>query len=181
MVNVLLHRCCAARVDSSRKIRPFWLCKAVYRTKHRRNNKGEKSQDRRGQRGLDPLLAGIRRASKPSGLPGSQPPSWLVSISGLKPERLPRGVINKTTIKGMVRVSICGNPFLHKIIRFRNKQIYSMSDSITTLLRNQNSSSKSSTAVRNFFGQRQDKDDTRITTTARMTAETRQNLRKLTS
>ena len=30
MVNVLLHRCCAARIDSSRKIRPLWLCKTVH-------------------------------------------------------------------------------------------------------------------------------------------------------
>ena len=30
MVNVLLHRCCAAQVNSSRKIRPLWLCKTVY-------------------------------------------------------------------------------------------------------------------------------------------------------
>ena len=30
MINVLLHRCCAARIDSSRKIRPLWLCRTVY-------------------------------------------------------------------------------------------------------------------------------------------------------
>ena len=41
-----------------------------------------------GQRRLDPLLAWVRQACKPSGLPGTQPPSWLVSISGLKPKAL---------------------------------------------------------------------------------------------
>ena len=30
MVNALLHRCCAARIGSSRKIRPLWLYKTVY-------------------------------------------------------------------------------------------------------------------------------------------------------
>ena len=45
-----------------------------------RNDKGEESQDRRDQRGLDPLLAGILWASKPSGLPGTQPPFWLGSV-----------------------------------------------------------------------------------------------------
>ena len=30
MVNVLLHRCCAAQIDLSRKIRPLWLYKTVY-------------------------------------------------------------------------------------------------------------------------------------------------------
>ena len=30
MVNMLLHRCCAAQIDSSRKIRPLWLCKTVH-------------------------------------------------------------------------------------------------------------------------------------------------------
>ena len=62
-----------------------------HKTKHRKKRQRQKKQDCRGQRGLDPLLAGIRRTCKPTGLPGTQPPSWLVSTSGRNPEGLPGG------------------------------------------------------------------------------------------
>ena len=63
----------------------------VSRTKHRKKKERQKGKDRHGKHTLDPLLARICRISTPSGLPGTQPPSRLVSTLSLKPEWLPKG------------------------------------------------------------------------------------------